>query len=348
MASQSHDCNSGENIAMKTSDPSSSLEIICKNVHEEVLAAIRDRIVNHKLSSPIDCKDYASARVSYLSRMHEYMRESHRPRILLAKCWFLFVVFAGGVLCEAFKEEPRCLRPFLNLMIATVLSLAYWRVFTAMPLESIGVTYLLNSSESRQVILEQKYNKTLRQTELAGPMGGLSFINYDLIPAFSDNNIAFFEKDSIMRAFFGLKNGVFDCISIAGLVMLLLLKKKISVRIEKVRNKSLNTVFAHCFIIVNRTQGKITDMESWNDDCMIVDPWYGLCLFIHEIRKDPGIFTKYPLLDMNEKTVIAEIKSGDKPPEGYYPFLKKLSALLHPKRKSCSRDPLDILWPSLH
>ena len=276
------------------------------------------------------------------------MGESRRPKVLLAKCWLLFVVFACAVLFEAFKEEPRYLRPFFIMIMATALSLMYLRVFDAMPLQSIGASYLLDSSQSRQVILEQKFNKTLRQTELAGPRGALWFINCDLIPAFHDSNIGFYEKDSIMRALFGLKNGVFDCVGIAGLVMLLLLEKKISARIEKVRNKALDTVFAHCFIIVNRTQGKITDMESWNRDCMIVDPWYGLCLFIHEIRKDPDFFTKYPLLDMNEKTVIAEVKSGDKPPEGYRPFLKKLPVLLYPKRKCCSLDPLDTLLPGLH
>lgn len=325
-----------------------AFEIICKDVHEEVLAVIRNRVVNHKLSFPLSCQDYSGARIAYLGRLDEHRRESRRPKIVLAKCWLLFVVFACAVLFEAFKDEPRCLRPFFIMIMATVLSLAYLRAFAAMPLQSIGASYLLDSSQSRQVILEQKFNKTLRQTKLAGPLGALWFINCDLIPAFNDQRISFYEKDSIMRAFFGLKNGVFDCVGIAGLVMLLLLEKKISVRIEKVRNAALDTMFTHCFIIVNRTQGKITDMASWNHDCMIVDPWYGLCLFIHEIRKDADFFTKYPLLDMNEKAVIAEVESGDKPPEGYRPFLQKLPVLLYPKRKSCSLDPLDILWPRLH
>ena len=100
-------------------------------------------------------------------------------------------------------------------MIATILSLVYRRAFAAMPLETIGVSCLLDSSQAKQVILEQKFSKTTRQAELAGPCGALWFINCDLIPAFSDQQIAFYEKDSIMRALFGLQNGVFDCVGIA-------------------------------------------------------------------------------------------------------------------------------------
>lgn len=109
------------------------------------------------------------------------------------------------------------------------------------------------------------------------------------------------DQRAIIQAVHTVRNkGGFDCVSISGLVMLLFMKQQIPGYIERVKYNPEDETpkdSPHSYIVVNRTQGTVDNFESWNNDAIIIDSWYGICKTVKEIRKDPDFFLKYPLLD---------------------------------------------------
>jgi hypothetical protein len=136
------------------------------------------------------------------------------------------------------------------------------------------------------------------------------------------------EHEAMLRVFFGIKNEVFDCISVAGLVTLKLVNAKFPGSIERLV-KLGNYSDGHSYIVVNRSaQSNLNNINSWNDNCLIIDPWYNIFISIADMKsKNSNLLLSHPLLDPQDKIVVMRI-TPENLPSGYSNYLQELSPLL--------------------
>ncbi|MBB70919.1 MAG: hypothetical protein CMF50_00800 [Legionellales bacterium] len=107
---------------------------------------------------------------------------------------------------------------------------------------------------------------------------------------------------------FCLRNNAFDCVHISHIVIMMLVRGAYIGRIERFVTDNETSALAgriHSYMVINRTDGSYHDLASWNDDAWVIDPWYGVCQSIDDIRKtDGGLVTflqMYPLMDPADK-----------------------------------------------
>jgi hypothetical protein len=125
----------------------------------------------------------------------------------------------------------------------------------------------------------------------------------------------------------GIKNKIFDCVSMAALLTLKLIEQEIPVTIERVI-KNGNNFDGHSYIIVNRdAKSTLTNSDTWNDNCLILDPWYEVFVSAKEIKQNKEFLLKYPLLNPHDKTTVMRIM-GNRAPEAYKNYLASLNNLL--------------------
>lgn len=109
------------------------------------------------------------------------------------------------------------------------------------------------------------------------------------------------DQQPMVQAINVIKNkGGFDCVSISGLVMLLLAKQKIPAKIERAKYTFQDDEdpkdFPHSYILVNHTKGALNKPEKWNKDTIILCPWYNVCEAVGKIPRDDTFYLEHPLL----------------------------------------------------
>jgi hypothetical protein len=156
---------------------------------------------------------------------------------------------------------------------------------------------------------------TCLQAQRVSPYHSLRFFNPNpLDKALTFNQMDYFEYNAIMRGLFGLQNSSFDCVSISALVMLALIEQQIPFTIMRIKPAN-PSVYSHHYVIVNLSpQSKLRDVTTWNDDTILVDPWYGICTSAKEIKGDRDFFNRYPLLLPGDKVISCSIQGNTNSP----------------------------------
>lgn len=97
----------------------------------------------------------------------------------------------------------------------------------------------------------------------------------------------------------GLEQGAFDCLGIAGLTLLKLYEQDVATDIIELftGTNEGNLLTSHCFVVVGRAPStNPNEPLTWNDQAIILDPWYGVVAAIYTIKGDSDFFKRYPLL----------------------------------------------------
>lgn len=329
------------NIAFTTSEK-------CRDAFNEVCNLVFNKIMGQGLNKPIEhCSSEKEAKNVFIQKAENFHSTKLDPKRMIAKYWLLIVCMLYSSIKEISKDEPDYSNVFVKTVLGIFLIKIYQNIFASIPLQGVG-TRSLDSTTHTEIALEQKFDKTMLQTQRAGLLGYYRFFSGDveLERALEDKRISSFDRDAMVRGLFAVKNGSFECVSISALVILELVRRKVPALIERIV-KVGEHLDPHSFIMVNRRQGNIKDIHSLNADCMIIDAWYGICLTIGEIRQDPCFYYKYPLLSLKDKHSFPGFM-GDNPPEGYNNFLSKLDKVLAKKKPSlCEQIGLDSVFPRL-
>jgi len=322
---------------MYRSRESTDIEQISRTVHDLVHNLVKDSIVNHELAAPLRQENIANlseAKIEYFRLFEASYNSQHQFKIVVAKYWLLLAILILALLYQSLlSERPlSVIKLFLALVLSFVAMKCYQRVFTTIPLQSLGTSWALTPAEKKQLSLVTRCEKTRAQAESVGPLRFFRYLvlSSDLNRAMDSRTVNCLELDALNMALFSVKNNVYDCISIACLVSLYLMKHKFTGIIERLIKQG-QAADGHSYIVANRIQGTIQDINTWNDDSVIIDPWYGLCLTIKQIKQNPQILLRYPLLNPCDKRVIAKI-NGSTPPEAYRVYLSKLDELLARKQ----------------
>lgn len=306
---------------------------------------IKNNVVNKELAYPTENQEinnFEQAKQEYLRRFNEYFKKINGPRALAAKYWILPAVFFCLLLHEFFiKEEANLSAPFIITFMLALFTLKYQTLFTDMPFQyrSVG-SFFLKPEELKLCEYSNKMNKTIKQTSnLMGPYSSLvCFFNKDknLNKALRSFSVTHYEHQAILRGLIGIKNKVFDCISLSALLTLKLIEKEIPLSIERII-KNGNAFDGHSYIIVNRdAESELTNMDTWNDSCFIIDAWYELFISAKEIKQNKDFLLRYPLLNPYDKVAVMRIM-GDNPPESYKDYLASLNNLLNQNETMSSK-----------
>ncbi len=275
----------------------------------------------------------------------------HTFKVYGAKTWFALFMFSILIMKEATKEKPVYLNLFLPCIFISYLLNRYQYYFGAMPFEYIGTKLLLNKSNSEFRDKERKHTMTCLQAKRMHPYSSLLF--FSSTPLSQSNEIDFLEYDAIMRGLFGLKNKSFDCVSISALVMLKLIEQQIPASIMRVRPDDTGgnpSIKSHHYVLVNFSSGcKLRDVTTWNDDAILIDPWYGICISAKEIKENKeNFFNLYPLLDPSDKVVSTRVQ-GDTHSAGYQFAIDRFKELRegYAERVEYSPSHIDMIYPRL-
>jgi hypothetical protein len=314
------------------------IENLCHSVFRSVCSLTEGSIVNKELA--FADKD------NYLQQYNNWIKKMDAPRPFVAKAWFLFFVFASLILKEMIRDEPNFVRPIMLIIVLAPLLKLYQLTFGSMPFESIGINLFLNEADRKLCESEAKFNMTYLQAQRMSP---LSFFNSNpLTRTFQLGEFDCFEHEAILRCLFGLKNNSFDCVSISALVVLTLIEQKLPASILRVRSGNAS-IAGHHYVLVNLAKDcKLYAIQTWNDDAILIDPWYGVCVSAKEIKADNNFFKKYPLLTPYDKNISKPIE-GDKPTPSYQfavSIFKQLRDQFVPTENHLPSH-LDILYPRL-
>jgi hypothetical protein len=304
----------------------------CQKTYEEIHALVAGKIPS-SLNTPIqNARNLEDARNIFFQLSQEEIRSKKKQTA--AKYMFPLSLICAAYLAYLYQDESPCrtdhmVRDFIFGLFVLLIAKKYQLTFGSVPLQSVGAHLFLSSEEAKQLDLEEKFDKTQLQVRSPFLLGRKFY-----------GNINYLEQDAITRALLGVKNGVFDCVAISALVMLKLIEEGISCPIERVAKMGNDAQDPHSFVVVNRTEGTINNVHSWNLDAILIDPWYGVYKTAEEIQTDSNFFLTYPLLHPGDKRVMVCV-AGNAPPAGYRYYLDKLNGLLDPDR---SPNCIDKLW----
>lgn len=319
----------------------------CWEVYESFnkILCIKDNMVNRELAYPLEIQGInndGQAKQAYLRRFNAYIKKINGPRAYAAKYWILPAVFFCMLFHEFFiKEEANLSAPFIITFILSIFTLKYQTVFTNMPFQYRYVgSFFLKPEELKSCAANDRMNKTIKQTNhLMGTFGPLlGFLDKDksLYRALRSFDINYYEHQAMLRGLMGIKNKIFDCVSMAALLTLKLIEQEIPFAIERVI-KNGNDFDGHSYLIVNRDpESELTNIATWNDNCLILDPWYEVFISAKEIKQNKEFLLKYPLLNPHDKTAVMRIM-GNRAPEAYKDYLASLNNLLRKNKMMDSR-----------
>ncbi|WP_342219411.1 hypothetical protein [Rickettsiella endosymbiont of Miltochrista miniata] len=309
---------------------------------------IKDNVVNKELAYPLEVQGInhdGQAKQAYLRRFNAYIKKINGPRAYAAKYWILPAVFFCMLFHELFiNEEANLSAPFIIAFMLSIFTLKYQTVFTDIPFQYryIG-SFFLKPEELKLCAASDRMNKANKQaSHLMGTFGPLlGFLDTDktLYKALRSLNINYYEHQAILRGLMGIKNKVFDCVSMAALLTLKLIEQEMPITIERVI-KNGNNFDGHSYIIINRdAESVLTNIDTWNDNCLIMDPWYEVFVSAKEIKQNKEFLLKYPLLNPYDKTAVMRIM-GNRAPEAYKDYLASLNNLL--RQHESLNSKLDI------
>ncbi len=236
-------------------------------------------------------------------KLFELVLEENSPttKERIAKYSFLIFIFCVACLVLASRSEskyPTGAALGISILLA-LMTKQYQKNFASIPFQSVGARLFLDSQRAQHIALDTKIEQSLHQVGRVGSFfhtssGARRFHSFNrditLENALNDSDIYDLEHSAMVLALFCVQNGAFDCVAISALVTLKLIEKKIPAPIERIAKPGTNVWDAHSFIIVNRSQGNPKDIATWNTDCIIIDPWYGICKKTGEIQADLTFF----------------------------------------------------------
>ncbi len=316
-------------------------------VFAEISKLVQNKIVNAALGTPIhNALTSEEAMEEYLKRLR---KNDYDLKKIAVKNWFPIMLAMCATLHYATNEKANYSGLAATLLICFMIISSY-KIFGQAPLEAFGKNFL-KEKEAYQLDLEFKQQKVLLQRKRAGLLGYFSFFS-DLNELFYESGLNPMEHESIVSALFAVKNGSFDCVAISAIAILKLAECGIS-NIERVYKIGSNIQDPHSYVVVNRTQGAINNIITWNDDSIIFDPWYGVFITAKALKENPQFFIQYPLLEPTKK-VFAKIPSQFYSSQYMTRMLHKFNglvaqSLMEPKRKKTWSEGLglDLLFPRI-
>lgn len=323
----------------------------CEEVFYLIRNLVKENISNGDLTIPLPdtIETWEEVRKAYLKQYTAWSGKENDYKYIAAKHWLFICVFVGLCLREYFANDHHYLATVFFILLAGAVTKLYQAALGTTPLQSVG-SLLFNRTDRKDYEVRTRFDIAYLQAERAGPMNPLRLFNFgsSLERAVNSKEIPVIEHTAILRGLFGLKNNSYDCTSVASLVILALLERKIPFSIERMRT-TIPSEFGHQYIVVNRDQDSTPqNLRTWNPDAILIDPWYGLCLFAEQIQKNPWLLMKYPLLNPADKIASESIR-GDTNSMPYQIYLALFQNLRkqHDNHEERTVNCLDVIYPRL-
>lgn len=281
----------------------SLIEASCQKAFRVVSDLVNDRVANNDIA--------LSKKASFNQNYEHFVNRLSGVKPSIARSWLMLCSFSILMIRETTKEQSNYLTSILMSAFIGYLLYQYRRLFGSMPFEYVGTRLLLEKKDSELCELAVKHEMTYIQAERMSPHHSWRlFSSNPLDNALQSREINFFEHNAILRGLFSLKNKSFDCVSISALVMLMLIEQRIPASITRVMTYQPG-ITSHHYVVVNLSPAcKLHDINTWNDDAIVIDPWYGACAPAKEIKGNKDFFDQYPLLDPRDKVISTRIQEN--------------------------------------
>lgn len=314
-----------------------SLERICNEVLNDIKTLVRNNIANEEMS--FVTKD------NYDEAFKQEVARYRNPKVHLAKRWLSITAFVFLILNECLKQENANYYFVLQMgLLLVMFECTYEKRFINPPLESIGTQLLLDKKEAHFIDCTSRNTISFKQAESLSFPG---FFQKTFLDSAFLKDMDYQEFNAMWRGLLSLKNNAFDCVSISVLVILSLIEKELPCIIQRAR--ALPGNLSHFYTMVNLSESSdFQQVSTWNDDAILLDPWYRISITAKALKADKDFFENYPLLDPKNKKLSKAIYANN-PPPGYLLAMEKFQ-ILREEYQSGKIKPsshVEILFPSM-
>ena len=317
---------------MESQSGKNSIEEICHHTFKLVSELIENKVVNKDLAW-LNKNDY-------LQGYHAWDKRINGLKPTAAKYWLLFLVLAALLAKELIQNDrPNYISVLMLDLLFGIFLKTHQRYFGTIPFQSVGTMLFLNKADERLCENDRQYEITHLQVKNASLLSPLRLFSSNFLDkAFESGKLDFYEHDAILRCFFGLKNKSFDCVNISVLLFLSLIEIELPTSILRIKPATPN-IYGHHYVLTNFSdKSNLRDIATWNDDALIVDPWYEVCVTAREINNDKDFFIRYPLLNPHDKIIAARVW-GNKPSQVYKDAVVKMKQLRDQFEKESNPAP---------
>ncbi|MFA6037877.1 MAG: hypothetical protein WC748_07150 [Legionellales bacterium] len=257
----------------------------------------------------------------------EILKQEHKnfddPRVYISQAWFALAFFIYKEISA--YENPKGIHSFIiplmqSLLLAGVL-LYINAIIGPLPGPKILNKLILPQREFEKHQRELAFKQARMNTHRKGPLSPWRIFssNKELEAVFDSHKIPVLLHESIILALEGLnaKCKGFDCICTCALLLLKLIESKTQHTIKWLYKPGTG-IDGQNIILLNHTAGGIQNFEQWNDDCIMLDGWHGICKTADQIKEAGNFFSRYPLLSPEDKVVLATIDPSQHANFDYY------------------------------
>ncbi len=273
-----------------------------KNVFLAVRTLVEGNIANAQFAEPLDVE---KLKVKSVKDANEIIRKKYdafsHPRVYLAQFWIVLVILMieESKACYDQNNIHAFVRPVLNAVIIATLVIIYEMLVGQLPFQHTVDKLLLTTQENKQKQLVSAFCQARQEADNKGPLSSWRFFRPDptLEQLFEAHTIPVMIHESILRALSSLTYNAFDCIGASGLMLLKLIENKCPHEIQWYY-KPGSDFDGHNFIVVK------TD----NNERIINDVWYDVCINESDAYSDPNFLLRYPLYDPADKNKMTSIQ----------------------------------------
>lgn len=305
------------------------IDKIARSAYEEVRILVKGNISNSQLATRVTASD------PYEEKDKRYQEETALAESLPWRYVFLpSVIFILSATYQALMYSRISIKSSFSLSMSAALLFMAISQYTGFHMGNKLVVSLLPDKKRKDAC-----NRVLRaQTTLVSakhavdnPLYATLFYPYVNQAYEEHRKIPYFMHEAIMRALIGLKNNIYDCVSASALIIWKLLNQDTACQIERFKIHGRNTSTPHSFVVINRnTKTSPHSISTYNDDCIFIDAWYGICISVADIRNKPYFFEEYFLLQLEKVEVETICKKEDfaEVQSAYSPYLNEFNDIL--------------------
>jgi hypothetical protein len=271
----------------------------CQRAMKDIAHLMQGKVINAPLAQPLDIVNDQPDFNQFTRHYREFIQSVSLSYDARSRYW---PVLAVPLIVVSLFPKADLHSNFMLLYLSACLTgfVSFWmdRFAGYSPGSILSIVLFSSVAQKEACFLANRYRRMIAQADFS--MKGLMPLCYPHTRStFFQSTIPHLMQHAINHALFSLDNDVYDCVSASALSILKLLDSGLyqHYKIERFYRISATRPDTHSFVVVNRTEGSVENLLSWNDDSILLCAWYKVCFTVKQLKANPELLEQYFLIN---------------------------------------------------